>query len=653
MTDIPETVRTGLPDTLSDAQIVGPDVDKSLRLWGPPGTGKTTQLSLRLATRLETGMSPRDATVVTYRRELADAIIDNLTSWGVIDIDDDAPHPSSPSADNPYRFWSTVHAGAARATGFFDSIDDNPETLEGMVDSGVPHAFCGQMGIGDPYPDKPWEDTKWTVFRDTYTFCKNNLLRVGDYDHLDGDKLDPIDASPRALSRLDDFTELWDADFADVVDSWEAFKADKNVYDFYQILERAAAGPLPPTEYVVIDEYHDATPLMALVAERWVDAAETAIVAGDPDQVVNGYAGASPDFFERLGDRVEASLPITKLSTSYRCADEHLAAASKILSEHREPPSVTTAGPGLIYRHRLNPEERYRYSGDDWTYPVASDAAPPSLVTDSPGSTMFLSRTQRLASGVTAALDAAGIVYRTQEGITGGWGDRLTLAAAIETLEGVRPVTGGGLDKFSDSNSNSDSNTVPLRDTSRALSADEATLLLQATPAEMLDIKKTEIKSTIEDRKQGPTDNPTVPVKRLADVVTDTFWTSLARGLDRAVENMVGLSDRDKMALSAATDRYESLSTVDPADVRVLTIHASKGSEADRVVVLDGITGTIRSEIAESPRAAENESRTWYVALTRAREELHIIRDATTHMWSYLPDGLEPSAAQTARQMRN
>jgi len=39
-------------------------------------------------------------------------------------------------------------------------------------------------------------------------------------------------------------------------------------------------------------EFHDAL-LMAAVSDRWIKNAETAIVAGDPDQVVNAYAGAS------------------------------------------------------------------------------------------------------------------------------------------------------------------------------------------------------------------------------------------------------------------------------------------------------------------------------------------------------------------------
>ena len=46
MSRLPDAVRDGLPDELADAEIAGvgaADVDENVRLWGPPGTGKSTQ----------------------------------------------------------------------------------------------------------------------------------------------------------------------------------------------------------------------------------------------------------------------------------------------------------------------------------------------------------------------------------------------------------------------------------------------------------------------------------------------------------------------------------------------------------------------------------------------------------------------------------
>ena len=56
--------------------------------------------------------------------------------------------------------------------------------------------------------------------------------------------------------------------------------------------------------------------------------------------------------------------------------------------------------------------------------------------------------------------------------------------------------------------------------------------------------------------------------------------------------------------------------------VRVDTIHASKGGEADRVILMRDMAPRTHEEARESP---EDEARVWYVGATRAREELCVI----------------------------
>jgi len=63
-------------------------------------------------------------------------------------------------------------------------------------------------------------------------------------------------------------------------------------------------------------------------------------------------------------------------------------------------------------------------------------------------------------------------------------------------------------------------------------------------------------------------------------------------------------------------------------NVTVRTIHASKGTEADRVVLYDGITPAIRRSMYNSVQSRRNEHRVWFVALTRSSRELVIVSDA-------------------------
>jgi len=100
-----------------------------------------------------------------------------------------------------------------------------------------------------------------------------------------------------------------------------------------------------------------------------------------------------------------------------------------------------------------------------------------------------------------------------------------------------------------------------------------------------------------------------------------------------------------------AGERCDLPLSLEAVDTRVLTIHASKGAEASNVVVFDGVTDTIVDSMDQSAGLRENEARTWYVALTRASKRLHIIRGAFGYD-TYLPDDLEPWAAEAAESVR-
>ena len=627
MSRLPDSVRQNLPDDLADAEIAGvetADVDEDVRLWGPPGTGKSTQSALRTATRAaEEGLYPSQMTVVTYRKALAGVVKDRLLEWGLFDDDDD------------FEYWTTIHAAAARATDFHDRFSNDRPGLEGMVGARAEYRFCKDLGISKR-PSKPWFETRWTVFRDLYNYAKNNLLDVGRYRNVPDEWLQPVTSSPTASRKLKAFRDEWgtETDFETVARKWEDFKSHHDCYDFYEQLTAAIGGELPPMRHVVIDEYHDATPLMAALTERWVRNADTVIVAGDPDQVVNGYAGADPGFFEDLAERTGRDVPIVKLDKSYRCPDEHFAAAARVLSDERNPPSLKTAGAGALNRW---PGFEYTENGGSWKTPSAEREGSPAYLVDNFGrDMMFLARTRRQVSGIAAALDHAGIVYQSQKDVGGDWETRLLLLNALDVVadaaapreadEALTGRSGGDLSAY-------------------ALTAEQARVLREHSHGRYTtrDDAWNQFIGDLDDREA-------VSLRDLREYVEDTWFTRYGRGAD-SVAKLVGLDLTDEVAMINAADRYDLPLSLDDAETRVLTIHASKGAEASNVVVYDGITGTIGDSMDQSPTLRENEARTWYVALTRASERLHIIRGAFGYD-TYLPDDLEPWAASAAEQMR-
>ncbi len=646
LTEIPDALRVGLPKELKDAQLAGAEIagaDESCRLYGPPGSGKSTQSAFRAGTlAIEKDLTPSDMTVVTYRKALVGVVRNRLIDWGVFA----APDVDLEKADsaNPFQFWCTIHAAAARSTGFLADMDFQEDNLAGMVGGKAKRRFCNDLGI-NYLPPRPWLETRWTVFYDLYTYSKNNLLDVGEWSQIEDTGLSPLRSDHGAERRLEAFRDEWGtaASFEKVVQKWERFKREHDVHDFYELLETAIVSGSPPTRLVIIDEYHDSTPLMAAVSECWVEAAETAIVAGDPDQVVNGYAGASPRFFEEIGERVEQDLPVVQLDRSWRCPDEHFEAAARILRQERSPPSLSTAGPGQLLRH---PTPEIRHDGDKWRVPdTVTEGGPVRLWREHGPDLMFLTRTRKQADGVSAALDEEGIVYVSQDDIGGDWENRLRLLRALDTVEGVRPevtTTSTRIDDYS----GVDGDATKKPD-NYALTVEEARALFRHTHGRYLETGRDTISEFLQEIKydDGPNE---VPLDAVTGYVTDKWWLRYGAG-SSSVSELTRIDDRDRQAMRSAWSRYEPPYTLSLADgMRVLTIHASKGSEATDVVVYDGVTGRIMRDLEDRSDARENEARTWYVALTRASKRLHIVRGAFDWTDPYLPADLEPRAAKAA-----
>lgn len=630
----PAAVRDGLPEGLKDAKIKGGEtypVTDSVRLNGPPGVGKTTQVCLRLAVLIEThDVNPSDITIVTYRRSLADEIGERLKSWGIIDDDADT------------SMWTTAHACANRVTGLLsrDKADYRQNSGQGLgpaVTDWEQSYFCREVLNVRYWSGQPWESTRGQLLFNVLGYAANNLL-------------DPTDEGDlHEVPSYDDLREEWPGvDVAKVYEQWQTFKERKELVEFHELLEAARTGPLPPTDVVVVDEYHDAYPLLAQAAERWVAAANTAIVAGDPLQVVNAYSGADPRFFTERMDH----LPEVLLDKSWRVTEEHWQAATRMLQKEFEAPPIARHGRGEIHEYR-SPEFQHAQNAG-WTVPGANQPGSPAALVDEyvagddDRDMLLLARTQKQAQGVSAALDKAGIVHETQDADdVGGWTQRRVHALnAVLKLQVVPGSYGQDTNQYGLMKYGGDA--ADLR-----LTAEEAAVILEHAHGGTLELTSDELEPFVKSLRDDDDDDRVLSANDLDEVVKPAFWRKYTDGpatvkrLTKAGE----FEEDDLKALQKAAVRYD-----DPVaegalkKIRVLTIHASKGSEATDVVVYDGITSTIATEMERSRSTRENEARTWYVGLTRASERLHIMRGGFNWMQPHLPRDLAPTAAAAAER---
>ncbi len=632
--DPPVEIVEGLPDDLKDAKIKGGETyppRASIRLNGPPGAGKSTQICLRVATLIENGVDPNDITIVTFRRSLADTIERRLKKWGVIDDDLDL------------EFWTTTHAACNRVTGLLsqnkeDYRKNSGQSMGPAVTEFEKSYFCAEVLNVKYYAPQPWETTRGELFFDVIEYAHNNLLDPTD----DGDL--------HLIPEYDDLLEEWPGvNVPSLYEDWQEFKDRNDLIEFWELLEAGLTGQLPPTEVVVVDEYHDAYPLMAKVAERWVTNAETAIVAGDPLQVVNAYSGADPRFFTERLDH----LPEVLLDKSWRCPETHWQAAARMLEQEFDAPPIARDGRGEIMEYRSPPMEYACAAG--WTVPGASQPGSPGAlfeeyVEGEPTRDMLLlARTRKQIQGISAALDKAGVVHECQLDDY-GWDDhQVKVLNAVLKLSGVpgnygESNHGSGLLQY-----NHDPATIRL-------TPGEVAAVLQHVHAATLTLSSDErddvVNSLIEDAETGAGEE-SLSVDDVDEWVKPAFWRKYTDGAATVRRLTKGgeFDDDDLEALQDAAVRYDAVGENAVKKVRVLTIHGSKGSEASDCVVYDGITGTISTEMERSKATRENEARSWYVALTRGSERLHIMREGFSWVKPHLPENIVPHARQNAQRV--
>jgi superfamily I DNA/RNA helicase len=367
-----------------------------------------------------------------------------------------------------------------------------------------------------------------------------------------------------------------------------AFKLERSLLDFTDLLEFVLARKLcPPVSVALIDEAQDLSPLQIAVVEMWFADCERVYVGGDDDQAIYAFQGAEPDWLLGLAAVHEPTV---------------------LGQSHRVPGAVHAIAGQLVRRNRNRVEKAYlptaeRGMVDYLTAEQALgglDANPDALVLVR--NRLFMSRiAARLMArvvpfavegkGAVSPLGAAAVVFAAKQAHRLACGEQLhssSLAAVIDQ--------------------------VPSRG---------ANLLPHGVKAEL---------------------------KRLQRRVTvDEMRTVLGLGplLDAIARNgacsvLLKLRAEHRVYLQALLTRHGTIPT---PTIRLTTIHGAKGREADTVIVLPDMTSASFGEYCDGRRGGhEAENRVAYVAVTRAKRRLVLVRPATRRFYAY------PAAARPAKE---
>lgn len=540
---------------------------------GPPGCGKTTELSRLVRERVERGETPLVCSLTrTAAREVA-------------------------GRDLPVEKQQvgTLHAHALRA---LDYPDLHSQAVPAWNEKHPDWSLSG--GVIDP--DQPFEGA------------------VGGDAPGQGDEVEALYHELRARMTSRD---LWPGHVRAFADAWERWKGEVGVMDFTDLIDNARECPPPGDPRVIFaDEAQDHSRLELELLRSWAQQAGDLVLVGDPRQALYTWRGAHPAMFS--DDRITSRRRI--LSQSYRVPGEVHRVATAWARELSD-------WEALDYEPR--PEKgSVSPLGATWRFPdQALELACDRLTAGD--SVMLMTSCGYMLQPLLAALRSAGQPFanpwRVKRGdwnpLKGGRG--VSMAERILSL--IRP-----LDDVAASDDSFDFGHNTARRAWTTSDLNRWVGVLKAKGVLRRGAKKAIAELGKADSQVSQTLVGVVEIERWFEPEpAATLIAALAGVIDRDVLLdwwRAWLSEKKQapatFPLRILRERGSQVLT-DPPRLYVGTIHSFKGAEADTVIVFPDLSYSGYRCWLEDGEPRDSVVRAFYVAMTRARERLFLCQPAS------------------------
>jgi DNA helicase II / ATP-dependent DNA helicase PcrA len=605
-----QAVRHGTGDEAGD--------ERALLVIAGAGSGKTNTLAHRVAHLIRHGADPQRMMLLTFSRRAAQEMERRVGSvlQRALGL--------APTQHLPSLPWSgTFHGIGARLLREYAPRIGLDETFT-IHDRGDAEDLMGlvrhEIGLSETKNRFPLKGTCLSIYSRVLNTC------------------DPLD---RVLADTYPWCSQWEAELKRLFGAYVEAKQQQNVLDYDDLLlfwaemvdEPALAMEIGARfDHVLVDEYQDTNKLQARILRALKPTGRGVTVVGDDAQSIYSFRGATVrnilDFPHEF-----AGARIVTLERNYRSTQAILQASNAVISAARE-----------------------RHAKDLWSDKASSDRPQLLLVPDEAAQARWVADEVLRQREAGCKLKSQAVLFRTS-----------SHSAALE-LELARRnipfVKFGGL-KFLEAAHVKDLLAVlRFAQNPRGRLAGFRTVQLvpgigQVTATRLLDAmgESAEPTATLQSFEvpAGARDEWTAFAKLYArlrepaagwpsdlELARDWYLPHLERMHDDAAVRRLDLDQLVRLGAGhASRERFLTELTLDPpqatsdeAGVPLLdedylilsTIHSAKGQEWRCVHVLNVVDGCIPSDMATgSSEELEEERRLLYVAMTRAKERLHLI----------------------------
>ncbi len=389
--------------------------------------------------------------------------------------------------------------------------------------------------------------------------------------------------------------------------------------------ERLAAG----FKAVLVDEFHDVNPLQARLAESLASVHGHLMVVGDPDQSIYGWRGADPEAVSRFA--ATPGTTVFPLQSNYRSTPEIVGLAQAMLPENNRYQRNLTAARTNAGAH---PVVAFCASVEEEAGFVVQRIADLMNEGHEAGDIAVLYRAHHHSVDLQLALSAAGVEFELYSGA------RFVESAHIKDAVAFLRVHHNRRDEIAWRRALGLFDRIGPASVARAMAAiagsDDAAAAIAAVPARGAG-RTALTRAAAEIQTILAMDRPEAIVRHVAqsewyrDRLERTYpnWRDREADLARLAE-LATRADGIEPFLSdlQLAERVEADEDISgPARrVSLSSVHQAKGLEWPVVFVLQVESGSFPSGWAVSEGNLDEEERLFYVAVTRAKDELYLCR---------------------------
>jgi superfamily I DNA/RNA helicase len=296
------------------------------KVFGPPGSGKTTFLLGIVETELGRSVHPSQIGYFAFTKKAATEARDRAIQK--------FPH-LNPDTDFPW--FRTLHSLAYRCLAISTKDMMAPEHYK---------EFAQEAGIELAIESG---EEEFAVKADNPILNEINIARIKGLDlrtHYNQSQM-----------------EIEWFHFEYVERAYRHYKTSRNLLDFTDLLEQACQFPerLPHLESLIIDEAQDLSRLQWRLVEQLALRAQRCFLAGDDDQAVYTWAGADVDSFLNFEGQIKV------LDQSYRVPAKVHALADRVVHRIRKrQPKVWKAREEVGSVHYYNDFQQVDISTGNW-----------------------------------------------------------------------------------------------------------------------------------------------------------------------------------------------------------------------------------------------------------------------------------------------